>query len=183
MRCNRVLDRLDDHVDGLLPAREAEAIRDHLDVCTECRETALAVKASSNSLAGWNDAEPSAECFDKILARLEALPLEAFERAAAANAARHAPSGFDSARIVRLRRVATGGLAAAATVLGALVVSRNETRAPRHAQPFAQTPAVYQPAAASSFFQGYDFDDGLHRQNPAPARSAAAGFDLEAPPR
>ena len=32
---------LEDHVDGLLPVPQSEEIRDHLDVCADCRETSL----------------------------------------------------------------------------------------------------------------------------------------------
>ena len=60
MRCKKVVLLLDDHVDGLLAAPEAEAIRDHLDGCRDCRETALALKAASASLSTWNDVEAPA---------------------------------------------------------------------------------------------------------------------------
>src|SRR5438105_104230 len=82
MRCKRVLDRIDDHVDGLLDAKNAGAIRDHMDACDDCRETGLAVRAATTTLSTWNDVEPPGDCYDKILAKLEALPLEAYERAA-----------------------------------------------------------------------------------------------------
>ena len=181
MRCKNVLARLDDHVDGLLPAPEAEAVRDHLDLCRDCRETSLALKAATTSLAGWNDAEPSAECFDKILARLEALPVEAFERAAAASAAAVRPTSvFESARVARFRRVATGGLAAAATVLGALVVSKTEARAVRH--PYAVN--AVRAASPVAFYSGYDFDDGLLRQRVgSPVRFAPRPDIWDASPR
>lgn len=183
MRCKTVKERLDDHVDGLLPAEESGAIRDHLDLCTDCRETAMATKAATDSLAMWDDIEPPADCFDKILVKLEALPLEVYEHARPA-----APRGFfsrlpsfhaaravlDTARSVRARRVLTGGLAAAATVLGAALVVRTEAHAPRRstrdvpvngmnargaAAPVESGPALWQP--------GYEFDDGLYYGTPA----------------
>jgi anti-sigma factor RsiW len=169
MRCKNVLDRLDDHVDGLLPVAEAADVRDHLDLCRECRETAMAVKAATTSLADWADAAPSDECFQKILARLEALPVEAFERAAAANAAAVRPAGFlDRPRVVLFRRVATGGLAAAATVLGALVVSRTaDVRGPRHVRETAapMSSATFRSAPTVPWMEGAAFDDDLYYPN------------------
>ncbi len=130
MRCKTVIERLDDHVDGLLPAPQAEAIRDHLDLCGECRDTALALKAASASLATWDDVEPPADCFDRILAEIDALPAEALERPTPRRPLPFVPRlhDFDANRF---RRVATGGLAAAAAVLAALVVTRQETRSTR----------------------------------------------------
>ena len=50
MRCKKVKERLDDHVDGLLAAREAEAVREHLDACAECRETSLALRTYAEDI-------------------------------------------------------------------------------------------------------------------------------------
>jgi anti-sigma factor RsiW len=159
MRCKKVQDRLDDHVDGLLPAPEAEAIRDHLDLCFDCRETALALKAASASLSTWNDADAPPDCFDKILARIDALPPEALRHAPRRSLLPMMPR-FDSADVARYRRVATGGLAAAAAVLGALVVARTETPssvrrvAPRTAAPDA-------PVSPAGWYQNSYLDNGL----------------------
>ncbi len=183
MRCKRVLDRLDDHVDGLLAVPKAEAIRDHMDACDDCRETALAMRAASTSLATWNDVEPPADGFEKILARLEALPLEAFEHAAPP------PRGF-LARMPRLasihggdvRRFTTAGLAAAAGLLAAAVVYRTDAPTTRHLR--LQPNADGMSAPSALFPAGYDFDDGLLHNAPRgalrPVR-ASSPFELLEP--
>jgi anti-sigma-K factor RskA len=94
MRCDRVQELLDDHVDGLLPAEDAESVRDHLDACRECRETAVAARAASTSLASWGDHEPPPCCFDQILAKIDALPPGALSRPAPARAARRPARRF-----------------------------------------------------------------------------------------
>ena len=134
MRCPRVLQLIDDHVDGLLPAREAEDVRDHLDQCRDCRDTAVAAKAASTSLAVWGDLDPPAACFDQILSKIDALPADALRRPA------HRPV---RAAPVRLLRWAGPSLAAAAAVVAAFVWSE------RSAEPVAH-PRVVGPVAAST---------------------------------
>ena len=168
MRCKKVLDRLDDHVDGLLPSPDAEAIRDHLDLCAECRETAFALKAASASLSIWDDADMPDGCFDKILARIDALPADALARPPRRSLLPLMPR-FDAADVARYRRVATGGLAAAAAVLGALVVTRTESPTMRRARPAASginVPVRNAVGASAGFFQSPNlyFDDGLFRE-------------------
>jgi anti-sigma factor RsiW len=155
MRCKKVLERLDEHVDGLLPAPQAEAIRDHLDDCGDCRETALALKASSASLCAWDEAPLPDGCFDKILERIESLPPEALDRPVRRRLGPLTP-GFVVVDVARLRRVATGGLAAAAAVLGALVVTRTDTRVVRRPRAPAAAPSV-----AATWYQDAQFDNGL----------------------
>lgn len=169
MRCKNVLDRLDDHVDGILPMADAEAIRDHLDSCTDCRETALALRAASNSLGGWNDVDPPDGCFDAILARVQMLPEEALERGMPrARLARLAQlAQLESVNAARMRWMATSGLAAAAAVMTALVVTQPEQRVERR---FRQQPAAEAVTTSASWFQGYDFDDGLHYRGSPPVR-------------
>jgi anti-sigma factor RsiW len=179
MRCKKVMERLDDHVDGLLAAPEAEAIRDHLDACTDCRETSLALTAATSSLSKWNDAEPPADCFDKILSRIDSLPAEALEHSAPRGLLSRLPR-FESVRTARIRWFATSGLAAAAAVLAAVQLSRVEThtvrRAPQRSGPTLQS------VQAASWYQGYDFDNGLfYRGQGRPATQpvrAASRSDL-----
>ena len=159
MRCKTVLERLDDHVDGLLPAPQAEAIRDHLDLCFDCRETALALKAASSSLSTWNDADAPPDCFDRILARIDALPPETLTRPARRSLLPMMPR-FDAADVARYRRVATSGLAAAAAVLGALVVTRTDAPAVRRARPSSTSPNVAVGVPAG-WYQGSYLDNGL----------------------
>lgn len=122
MNCSHVLRKIDDHVDGLLPAEEASSVRDHLDRCRDCRETAAASKAASTSLAVWGDLEPPTACFDQILAKIQALPPETLHRGAR--------------NVVPLRRRilrwAVPSAAAAAVVVAVFVGM--ERRAPRPAR-------------------------------------------------
>jgi anti-sigma factor RsiW len=178
MRCKKVLELLDDHIDGLLPAPVAEEIRDHLDLCQECRETSLAMKAASASLARWSDVEPSDRCFDEILAKLEALPVEAYERPVARPVSRIRE--YDAGRT---RWFATSGLAAAAAVLAAIVISRSETHVPVKRARTVPSPIAVD--AGSWFQQGYDFDNGLFYQGPTrataqPVRAGVRSTLLEA---
>lgn len=168
MRCKKVLERLDDHVDGLLAAPEAEAIRGHLDVCTECRETSLALSAATASLSSWNDAELPSDCFDKILARIDSLPPEALAHPAPRGFFNRLPR-FESIRAARIRWMATSGMAAAAAVLSAVLLSQAEQRPIRRLRlaPSANSVAT----TTASWFQGYDWDNGLYYQRP---RRAAA---------
>ena len=181
MRCKKVMERLDDHVDGLLAAPEAEAIRDHLDLCTECRETSLAMKAASASLATWNDAEPPAACFDKILARIDAIPAEALLPPAPRAFFSRLPR-FETVRAARVRWFATSGLAAAASVLAMVNLSRTEAHAVRRV---AREQPAAAPSTSASWLQGYDFDDGLFRQRATrPYLPAGSRFELfESSPR
>ena len=175
MRCKTVLERLDDHVDGILAATESEAIRNHLDGCKECRETGLAVNAASASLSAWNDIDPPADGFQQILARLETLPLEAFERPVHAVAPRNRIAQFlpwfETPRAERIRWMSTSGLAAAAAVLAAVLIARTEPRPVRRlrAEPM---PSVMN--AEASWFHGSDFDNGLlYLSNGRPAAQPA----------
>lgn len=174
MRCKKVLERLDDHVDGILPAPESETIRNHLDGCKECRETALAVNAASASLGAWNDIEPPADGFERILARLEALPLEAFERPVAVapkNRIAQFLPWLETARAERVRWVSTSGLAAAAAVLAAVLISRTD---PRPVRRLRAEPAPSVMNAEASWFKGSDFDNGLlYLRNGRPAMQPA----------
>lgn len=178
MRCKKVLDRLDDHVDGLLAAPEAEAVRDHLDACVECRETSSALTAATSSLSKWHDAEPPADCFDKILSRIDNLPAEALDHPAPRSFLRL--PRFESVRAARVRWFATSGLAAAA-VLAAVQIPRAETRSMRRAPQRASQ--MVTPVSAASWYQGYDFDNGLfYRGQGRPAmQPVRAGWRNELP--
>jgi len=180
MRCKKVLEHLDDHVDGLLAAPAAEAVRDHLDACFDCRETSAALTAATSSLSKWHDAEPPADCFDKILARIDNLPAEALEHSAPRGFFSRLPR-FESVRTARVRWFATSGLAAAAAVLAAVQIPRVETRGLRRAAPRA--PQMVTPVSAASWYQGYDFDNGLfYRGQGRPAmQPVRAGWRAELP--
>lgn len=158
MRCKKVLERLDDHVDGLLAAPEAEQIRAHLDLCTECRETSFALSAATASLSSWNDAELPSDCFDKILARIDALPPEALAPRAPRSFFDRLPS-FESVRAARIRWMATSGMAAAAAILSAVLLSQADPRPARRLKLAPSPNAVVTDNA--SWFQGYDWDNGL----------------------
>jgi subtilisin family serine protease len=142
MRCTSVLRRIDDHADGLLPAQEAEQVRDHLDHCGECRETAVAAKAASTSLAAWGDLDPPAQCLDAIWEKIDALPPDALSRSARARP-RPAPWG-------RLLRLAVPAAAAAVVVAGFVATGRLRPSATmsRSARPAAVASVA---ATAASF--------------------------------
>lgn len=198
MKCNEVLERLDDHVDGILPVTEAEGIRNHLDACVDCRENALATRAATSSLSSWDDVDPPPECFDEILARIEMLPLPELPPPPAPPRLVNRILAFEPElpRLdgARVRRIATTGLAAAAAVLGALVVTRTDTQQVRRTRttaptfqvassipgPFDVSPAL---GAFPAFQDGYELDDGLWRSG-VPARAACpAPILVEAAPR
>jgi anti-sigma factor RsiW len=141
MRCTRVRLLIDDHVDGLLPAADAEAVRDHLDACRDCRETAAAARAASTSLAVWGDLEPPAPCFDQILAKIHALPADVRERPARV-------SRLDLFRERARRWTVPSVAAAAAVVAGIAVVERTNRAAPRRVQFPATAHVAFTPAAA-----------------------------------
>lgn len=124
MRCKTVLRLTDDHVDGLLPARSAEQVRQHLDACAECREETEAARAASTSLAAWGDLEPPSSCFENILERIEHLPADAHHRG--------------RRRVVSFRHaqwLVTSGLAAAAAILIGVSFSDFDTQPVRLHQP------------------------------------------------
>jgi anti-sigma factor RsiW len=186
MRCKNVKDRLDDHVDGLLAAPEAEAVRDHLDDCTDCRETSQALSAASSSLSHWHDAEPPADCFAKILQRIDSLPPEALHRPAPTRRLLPRLPRIESVRSARARWFATSGLAAAAAVLSAVLLSQAEPRTQRRA-PRPMAPALAGMSAAS-WYQGYDFDNGLYysgrgRAATQPVRAAWRLDELDGSPK
>jgi len=129
MRCKTVLRLTDDHVDGLLPARSAEQVRQHLDACADCREETEAARAASTSLAAWGDLEPPPACFESILARIEHLPADAHLRGR-------------RRRLVSFRHaqwLATSGLAAAAAILIGVSFSDFSPQPMRLHQPMSQS--------------------------------------------
>lgn len=126
-------DQVADLLEGLLPAAEAEAVAAHVDGCTRC----AAVRADLEALPGvladaggdpWADPVPPmpvpvADRIDAAL-RAESGRRAGLERRAADEPAE--PAGADvvalDERRRRVRRVLTGVLAAAAVVVGFVVV-------------------------------------------------------------
>jgi anti-sigma factor RsiW len=158
MRCKKVRERLDDHVDGILAAREAEAVRDHLDACADCREMSLALRAASSSLSSWQDAEPPAECFNRILLAIDAMPPETLVRPARRGARLFSPHA-EVFGVMRARWMATSGLAAAAAMMAAVMLTRTEPQTLRRLRLQPATTAV---VAGPSWLQDdYKFDNGL----------------------
>ena len=178
MRCSAVLRLIDDHVDGLLPAQEAEQVRDHLDDCRDCRETAAAAKAASTSLAAWGDLDPPVQCLDAIWAKIDALPPDALARPARA-APRVSPWG----RLVRLSVPAAAAVAVVAgfVVTGNLRASVSPARGQRPAvaaasvaataASFPSAGAVAMPSrlrAGEEFIHlDTEFDPGVRRNGPS----------------
>ncbi len=131
--CKRTQKLLDDHVDGLLRTADSEGVRAHLEQCTPCDTEAAALRAATASLSVWGDLEPPPDCFEGILARIEALPPDLLESAPHSPALRLLRGGG--------RWVATSSVAAAAVVFLALsVTTPTEHDAPartRHTNPVA----------------------------------------------
>lgn len=128
MRCKTVLRDIDDHVDGLLPARTAEKVRRHLDDCESCRTEAEATRAATTPLSAWGDLEPPDGCFESILARIDQLPLDARDRgglrgrAAFPRVLRGRPVFPGALHARAVHWLVTGSLAAAAAVMVGLAL-------------------------------------------------------------
>lgn len=176
MRCKKVKERLDDHVDGVLAAREAEAVRDHLDACAECRETSLALRAASSSLSSWRDVEPPAECFDRILGAIDALPPETLARPARSGAFSFRRR-IESIGVARARWMVTSGLAAAAAVMAAVLLTRAE---PLRLRRLRMQPAGSAAMSVASWSPFYDFDNSLlyHGDSRVAPRLTPARFEF-----
>jgi anti-sigma factor RsiW len=166
MRCAKTRTLIDDHADGLLPTREAELVRDHIEACAGCRDLAFAAKAASASLSRWGDLDPPQEAFDRILARVESLPPESLDRPA-----------FRAPRPAAWRRLALpAGLAAAAALFAVVATSpflRNTT--PATATTFGGEVATTarDGLRPGETFVARDPDDPALRRRPTPVRYGA----------
>ena len=166
MRCTSVLRRIDDHVDGVLPAPVAEQIRDHLDACEDCREIAEATRLATSSLAEWDQGDaPSDACFESILRRVDSLPPDAFGRRPVSPWSRW---------------LGPAGLAAAAAVLAAALIAHRDVadRDTQRTDPFrAETMAarVTGPRPGEEFVHVTDrrLDDGVRRRGANPRKDPA----------
>lgn len=187
MRCSSVRRRIDDHVDGLLPAEEAERVRDHLDQCGDCRETAFAAKAASTSLAVWGDLEPPADCFARILHKIDTLPADALTRSSLSQSSRRGGARRAWARIVRISVPA----AAAAALVGAVLVTDDPERprgsggsgfvlpATAVASPAGRSRARMPRMFDNALFAGdQGLDDGLSRSSIGPVDAAPLSADV-----
>lgn len=174
MRCSRVRILIDDHVDGLLPAADAECVRDHMDDCRACRDAAFAARAASTSLAAWGDHEPPAACFDEILLKIRSLPSDAIPRPV--RAGRLARAG--TLRSIARRWSVPSMAAAAAVVAGFVVVERSSPATQRR----IYTPTTAPVYAAASMEAGAAASARTRPVNPsrpaAPTASAAPRRDL-----
>ena len=74
MDCDGLRGVLLDHVDGLLGRDEAEAARAHLVSCAGCRRLQEEVRRNFAALDAWEDEEPPAGSFDRLVARLPGGP-------------------------------------------------------------------------------------------------------------
>jgi len=118
MRCSKVRSLLDDHVDGVLPAERSSRLRAHLDACPDCDQEHELLRAATAPLSAWGDLQPPADCFARILERIEALPPEMHVPASQ-------PAG-PSLRFLRggARWLVTSGAAAAAVLIAAVALER-----------------------------------------------------------
>ncbi len=118
MRCAKVRTLLDDHVDGLLPADRSGAVRAHLDSCSACDQEFELLRGATAPLSAWGDLAPPPGCFERILARIEALPPEM-----------HMPAATPAQPSLRFLRggarwLVTSGAVAAAVLVAAIAVER-----------------------------------------------------------
>ena len=73
MNCERVLERLDDYLDGELDPRETEQVRTHLDRCAACnREHRAMVRLLERAKELRRDEEPPRDLWDGIRNRIGA---------------------------------------------------------------------------------------------------------------
>lgn len=73
MTCNHIVGRIDEYLDGKLPAAEHEAVRRHLEGCDECRgelEAIRQLRAEAQALPG--SVEPPRDLWPQIATRLKA---------------------------------------------------------------------------------------------------------------
>ncbi len=188
MRCSTVCSLLDDHLDGILPAEQSNAIRGHLDTCPTCDTEAELSRCVTAPLSAWGDLEPPAGCFESILARIDALPPKMHvpappppaEDLAAYGPLRHVRGGA--------RWFMTSGAAAAAVLLAAAAVERAgdlvaPDRTGRHRPVAAQVGSLGMragelPLTFTGIFVSDDMEqrDGLLRRWAARASGAPGAF-------
>ncbi|HZG57370.1 zf-HC2 domain-containing protein [Paenibacillus sp.] len=124
MTCEEVMDYMQRHLDGDLNSEEQKRMHEHLEGCSDCADMMERLARIDQDLANLPKVVPAFSLVDAIMPRLqqidaasgEATPtLEATSRAAKRSASRpwYARGGF----------VRYGGFAAAAAVLGVLVVN------------------------------------------------------------
>ena len=71
MRCNHVIDRLDDFVDGELTPEEAAAVRAHLDLCPACSVQHDEIVALLSAASGLSQRiEPTSDLWPGIVRRI-----------------------------------------------------------------------------------------------------------------
>ncbi len=92
MNCDSFIHRLDDHLDGELPAADASALEAHAADCAACRETLLAARRlQRRAFALPAEREPARDLWPGIAARIAARnvrsPQPAWLRAVAASVA------------------------------------------------------------------------------------------------
>jgi anti-sigma factor RsiW len=137
MDCARLRELLVDHVDGLLGREDAEAARDHLAACGDCRALQEEVRRNFAALDAWEDEELPGGAFGRLAARLPR------------------PAGAAPARRgwVRLGVPYAAGLATAAAAAWFLVLPRGGGPVPRDRDP-APPPVAVERTAASPLKPG-----------------------------
>jgi anti-sigma factor RsiW len=75
MKCEEVLSRLDEHVDGELHASDARRMEDHLETCTSCRQQERRLRELLDQAARLpKEVAPPRDLWPGILGRLPARP-------------------------------------------------------------------------------------------------------------
>ncbi len=75
MEHNRVQERLADFEEGQLPNPQMRTVLHHLESCAECREALQQWQQTRQIVATWVTQEPSSPFVDRVMARVESLPV------------------------------------------------------------------------------------------------------------
>lgn len=129
MNCNEVMEYMQRHLDGDLNREEQNRLHGHLRSCPECAEMMDRLVRIDQDLANLPKVVPPFSLVDAILPRLEQIDAEmrreATDPAAIAASGGEGPDERKASRLLRFRRdfLRYGGMAAAAVVLGVLIVN------------------------------------------------------------
>ena len=124
MNCEEVMELMQRHIDGDLNGDEQKKLTDHLEACPDCAEMMERLEQIDNDLANLPKVVPSFSLVDSILPRLQEIDAASGEwNRVRDEAAGRAPERPARPWYARGAFVRIGGAAAAAAVLGVLIVN------------------------------------------------------------